>query len=38
LIKFQLVALNPRARQLQLVEDAEFHDASPRTTVIFRPV
>src|SRR6185312_12018946 len=37
LIKLQLVALNPRARQLQLVEDTEFHDVSPKTDPRFLP-
>jgi hypothetical protein len=30
LIKLELIARLPRARQLQLVKDAEFHDVSPR--------
>src|SRR5262249_47400277 len=30
LIESELVALSPWARQLQLVEDAEFHDVSPK--------
>ena len=38
LVEPQLVALDPRARQLQLIEDAEFHDVSPGTTLVFRSV
>ena len=35
LVEPELVALFPWARQLQLVKDAEFHDASPNTACCF---
>ena len=35
LIELVLVALFPRPRQLQLIEDAEFHDAAPKMLVVF---
>ena len=38
LVEPELVALFPWARQLQLVKDAEFHDASPKTACCFRSV
>src|SRR5438309_5295300 len=38
LIELELVAFLPWARQLQLVKDAEFHDASPWTACCFGPV
>src|SRR5215216_6333421 len=38
LVEPQLVALFPGARQLQLVKDAEFHDASPKTACCFQAV
>src|SRR3954470_4156216 len=38
LVKPELVALFPRARQLQLVKDAEFHDVAPKTACCFAPV
>ena len=34
LIELELVAGFPRARQLQLIEDAEFHDVSPATRLV----
>src|SRR5271169_3141662 len=38
LVELELVAGLPRARQLQLIEDAEFHDASPATGLLFGAV
>src|SRR5260370_20553685 len=35
LIKLELIAGFPRARQLQLIKDAEFHDVSPATGLLF---
>jgi len=35
LIELELVAGLPRARQLQLIEDAKFHDVSPATGLMF---
>src|SRR6267154_1018843 len=35
LIELELVAGLPRARQLQLIKDAEFHDVSPATGLLF---
>ncbi len=38
LVEPEFVALFPWARQLQLVKDAEFHDALPRTACCFQAV
>jgi hypothetical protein len=38
LVKAEFVALLPRTRQLQLIEDAEFHDVSPWTSCCFQAV
>ena len=35
LVEPELVALFPGTRQLQLVKDAEFHDAAPKMLVVF---
>jgi hypothetical protein len=35
LVEPQFIALFPRARQLQLVENAEFHDAPPKHRLLF---
>ena len=38
LVKAKFVAVFPRTRQLQLIEDAEFHDVSPWTSCCFEAV
>ena len=38
LVKPVLVALLPRTRQLQLIEDAEFHDTAPEIACCFAQV
>ena len=38
LVEFEFVAGLPRPRQLQLVKDAEFHDVSPATGLLFAAV
>ena len=38
LVEPELVAVFPRARQLQLVKDAEFHDVAPKTACCFAAV
>src|SRR5258708_2442818 len=35
LVELEFGALLPRARQLQLIKDAEFHDVSPATGLLF---
>ena len=36
LVEPEFIALLPRARQLKLVEDAEFHDVAPKTACCLR--
>jgi len=38
LVEPELVAVLPRARQLQLVKDAEFHDVAPNRLLFCRSV
>jgi len=38
LVEPEFVAVLSWARQLQLVEDAEFHDAAPKSACCFRSV
>jgi hypothetical protein len=35
LVELEFTACFPRARQLQLIKDAEFHDVSPATRLLF---